>query len=65
MPERTCRTAFQYAGSDLAVGDRFNVEDQHVDLLLKTGHIEPVEGEYGYMKAANETREQRRKKRFG
>lgn len=49
MPLRTARVATEYAGRRLAVGDRFEVEPNHVGILLAVGHIEPVRGEPGYM----------------
>lgn len=49
MPERTCKAPINYAGRDVSVGDRFEVEDKDVNLLLKTGHIDPAEGEEGYV----------------
>lgn len=72
MIERISKIAHQYAGRELAVGDRFKVEPQDVNLLLALGRIEPVEGEPGYLSrqlslpAEHPPREaQRRKKRFG
>lgn len=49
MPERTAKVATEYAGRKLAVGDRFEVEPNHVGILLAVGHIEPENGEPGYV----------------
>jgi hypothetical protein len=49
MPERTCKVALQYAGRDVGVGERFNVEAKDVELLLTIGWIEPEEGEEVYV----------------
>jgi hypothetical protein len=74
MPKRVSKIAQEYAGRDVAVGEEFDVEEQHVPLLLSIGRIEPVEGEAGYvareMTAGKQpeyrTREMKpKKKRFG
>ncbi len=49
MPERIAKVAQEYAQRRISVGERFHVEQQHVDLLLRVGHIEPEEGEPGYV----------------
>lgn len=49
MPERIAKVSTEYAGRRLAVGERFEVEPNHVDILLAVGHIEPVRGEPGYV----------------
>lgn len=49
MPERTAKVATEYAGRKLSVGERFHVEPNHVGVLLIVGHIEPEEGEPGYV----------------
>jgi hypothetical protein len=46
--ERTSKTDHEYGGRQLKPGDVFDVEPQHVELLLAIGRIEPVEGEPGY-----------------
>jgi hypothetical protein len=51
MPERTCKVALQYAGRDVDVGERFDVEPKDVELLLTIGWIEPEDGEAGYVTA--------------
>lgn len=58
MPERTSKVAHEYAGRQLTAGERFEVEPQHVVLLLAIGRIEPEEGEAGYI-----ARDVQRKKR--
>ncbi|HWJ40171.1 MAG TPA: hypothetical protein VNT29_03535 [Candidatus Limnocylindrales bacterium] len=64
MPERICKVAHQYAGRDLQVGDRFDVEPEHIEIQLRLGRIEPEEGELGYV-AREVNISQRKKKRFG
>lgn len=48
MPERIAKVAQEYAGRQIGVGETFQVEAEHVYLLLTIGRIEPVEGESGY-----------------
>jgi len=48
MPKRTSRVAQEYAGRAIGVGERFEVEEQHIYLLLAIGRIEPEEGETGF-----------------
>jgi hypothetical protein len=38
--ERICKTAHEYAGRQRQVGERFDVEPEHVEVLTKIGHIE-------------------------
>lgn len=49
MIERTAKVAQEYAGRYIKVGETFEVEPQHVTLLLTIGRIEPEEGEPGYV----------------
>jgi hypothetical protein len=49
MPKRIAKVAQEYAGRDLQPGDPFDVEPQHVELLLLLDRIEPEEGEPGYV----------------
>lgn len=46
--ERTAKVAQEYRGKALKSGEKFDVEPQHVALLLAIGRIEPLEGEPGY-----------------
>jgi hypothetical protein len=48
MPERISKVAHEYAGRQLSKGDKFECEEQHVNLLLAIGRLEPEEGEEGY-----------------
>lgn len=50
MVERVCRIKHYYDGRLIDVGDRFNVEPEHVNVLFLLGRIEPVEGEPGYIR---------------
>jgi hypothetical protein len=49
MPERIAKVEQEYAGRKVTVGERFEVEEGHVALLLEIGRIEPEEGEPGYV----------------
>ncbi len=49
MPERIAKVAQEYGQRRIKVGELFQVEPQHVDVLLRVGHIEPEEGELGYV----------------
>lgn len=49
MPKRVAKVAQAYAGRDIRVGQAFEVEVDHVGILLTLGHIEPIEGESGYV----------------
>ena len=48
MPERICKLAHNYGGRHRHVGDAFEVEQRHVEIMLRLGRIEPQSGEYGY-----------------
>lgn len=64
MPTRISKTAHQYAGRDLSAGDQFDIEPQHVVLLLALGRIEPEKGEVGYIEvAANDRQRKTRRSR--
>lgn len=58
---RVSKVAQQYAGRDVAVGERFDVEEGHISLLLHLGRIEPEDGEPWYVEPA--PRETKPKKR--
>jgi len=49
MPTRISKTTHEYAGRVLSKGDEFEVEQEHIPLLLAIGRIEPEEGEEGYL----------------
>lgn len=49
MQERISKVAHEYAGRQLKVGDAFDIEPDHVPLLLALGRIEPAECELGYV----------------
>lgn len=40
MPERICAIAHEYAGRQVKVGDRFEVEPGDVELMLATGRVQ-------------------------
>jgi len=59
MQNRTAAAVFEYGGRDRVVGDTFEVEDAHVPIMLAMGHIEPMEGEPGFIAPAKAARSQR------
>ena len=40
MPQRISKIAHQYAGRDLTAGESFDVEPEHIVLLLALGRID-------------------------
>ena len=53
---RVSRVEQEYAGRRVGVGERFDVEEEHVALLLHIGRIEPVKGEPGYVEPVKQKR---------
>jgi hypothetical protein len=49
MPQRICKTPFEYAKRKLRPGERFDCEANDVRLLFHLGWIEPEPGERGYV----------------
>lgn len=49
MSERIARVAQEYADRRVDVGQPFDVEQVHIDILLRLGRIEPLAGEFGYV----------------
>jgi hypothetical protein len=49
---RVSKVEQEYAGRAVAVGERFEVEEGHVALLLYIGRIEPQRGDPGYVEPA-------------
>ncbi len=45
MPQRICKTAFEYAGRKLQPGERVEIEPKHITLLVGAGNIEREEGD--------------------
>ena len=48
MPMRISKDRHEYAGRWIEVGEEFDCEPQHVELMLVLGRIEPKEGERGH-----------------
>lgn len=49
---RVSKVEQEYAGRRVSVGERFDVEEAHVALLLHIGRIEPQRGDPGYVERA-------------
>lgn len=47
--KRVSKCAHEYGGKKYAAGDPVEVESKHVLILLVLGHIEPEEGEMGFV----------------
>lgn len=45
MPERICRSAFDYAGTRRAPGEKVDVDPVHVPMLIGAGFIERDPGD--------------------
>jgi len=45
MPDRIAKEAQEYNARPVAVGEKFHVEPEHVDLLLLLGRIEREDGD--------------------
>ena len=47
MPEMTSKVAHHYAGRNVNIGERFEVEPEHVAILLAMGRAEAVSSQTG------------------